>query len=361
MSRGEFPSKVDMLRMQPGMVIVVRWCVVGYPLGWSLTTRIWVWRERWPGGYGMRYFPLVRPGDNVQPNQPVMRQQRVDVALPLASVPRLSLPMVAMQGVAAPAGHLAPLKSEVLLAGLCGKVVAVTPRGGVVIQGLVSVVSGAVGIGRQVAGPLTFWQTSDGTRERPIIPPGAILVMPGPLTLTMLRQMLNLGISGLVASSICFQDLEHFLHTNLLDVLNCPNVDLLLTRLPPLTILLTEGLGNIPMPGRTIDLLREHQGEIALLAGTSSIRAGTYPELVVSLSEEEVKNGWQPLAIDLTLRAGALVRVCSGNHDGSIGEIDYLFASQQSFPSGVRARAARVCLEDGTLLIVPLSVLERIG
>jgi hypothetical protein len=81
---------------------------------------------------------------------------------------------------------------------------------------------------------------------------------------------------------------------------------------------------------------------------------------VISLSNEEVQptREVQPTAL---LVPGALVRVCGGDHQGALGVIDYLFAYQYTFPSGVRSRAVRLFLEDGTRLIVPLFLVERVG
>src|SRR5260370_32206743 len=81
----------------------------------------------------------------------------------------------------------------------------------------------------------------------------------------------------------------------------------------------------------------------------------------MSLPETETAQGEPAGKPDTELLPGALVRVCSGSYEGAIGELTYLFAHQQLFPSGIRARAARVRLEDGSHLVVPLPVLERIG
>lgn len=343
------------------MLAPVRWCVVSYPLGSSLIARIGVRRERWPGGYDVRSVPLVRVGAHVEPDQPVMRLEKTEAPGTLPQVPRLSLPVSMGQGLPGVVGSRERSKSEVVVAGLRGTVVRITGRGSVVIEGQVAIVAGALGAGRQVAGILTIWQ-AHGTLEKPLyIPPGAILVVPGPLNLAMLRQAANSGIAGVVASSISSRDFESFLRTNLIDLLHCANTELLLAHLPPLTVMLTEGLGTVAMPVRTIDLLDKYQGGTVLLSGATSLSAKVYPELVMSLSMEEMEKGQLALSPETDLVPGVLVRVCSGSYEGAIGKINYLFAHQQRFPSGIRARAARIELEDGSQLVVPLPVLERIG
>jgi hypothetical protein len=110
-----------------------------------------------------------------------------------------------------------------------------------------------------------------------------------------------------------------------------------------------------------MNLLSHYQGSIALLSGATSVRQGIFPELVISLSAKEVQQNWHPVQPDPILTLGAQVRVCSGDHEGAIGSIDYLYSHEQVFPSGIRARAARLRLEDGSMLTIPLTLVERIS
>jgi len=48
---------------------------MGSPLGWSVVTQTLVRRERWPGGLKAKWTALVYPGQEVQPDQPVMRME----------------------------------------------------------------------------------------------------------------------------------------------------------------------------------------------------------------------------------------------------------------------------------------------
>ena len=84
------------------------------------------------------------------------------------------------------------------------------------------------------------------------------------------------------------------------------------------------------------------------------IRQSIYPELIISLPVQELQRNWQPVQPDPTLTIGSQVRICSGSYEGAIGEIIYLYIQHQTFASGVRSRAARVRLEDGTTLAMPL-------
>ncbi|WP_069805971.1 hypothetical protein [Thermogemmatispora onikobensis] len=348
---------------------------MAYPLGWSVRLQAVVRRERWPGGSRAGAVALVYPGQTVEPDQPVIRLKREEPGEKLGGLPRLSLPAVTRKlptiqptqthhlsdtetALAVPA-----LGEETVPAGLGGRVVDVTARGGVVIESQVLAIQGVLGAGPQVAGVLTLWQARDGGAARSSqqpIPPGAILVVPGPLSFLLLRHALNSGVVGIVASSIFLRDLEGFLHADLLELVNSPNAEDRQARLPPLTIMLTEGLGSLAMPARLLQLLSCYQGRVALLSGFTSVRQPALPELLISLTtaEAEALPSQEP---DLALVPGARVRVCSGDYCGRTGEILSLFLHRQRLPSGVFAQAARVLLEEGEVIMAALSCLARIG
>jgi hypothetical protein len=353
-----------------------------YPLGWSVITQMLIRRERWPGGYKTRGVALVYPGQEVQPDQPVIRLEKPDLAEAVTGFPHTVLPVSpyadrsagydAMQrNVRTQSQHM----NGIVLAGMSGRVIDITRRGGVIIETRAAIVQGTIGAGSQVAGILAIWNASSrfqyssttltnlpvaADASRPI-PPGTILVVPGPLNFAMLRQAMNSGVVGIVASSISSRDLEDFLRTDLIALINSIDVELAYAHLPPITLLFTEGLGTVAMPARTINLLSQYQGSMALISGATSIRQSIFPELIISLPVKEVQQNWRPVQPDPTLTIGSQVRICSGSYEGAIGEINYLFIYQQAFASGVRGRAARIRLEDGSTLVIPLNLLERIG
>jgi hypothetical protein len=353
-----------------------------YPLGWSVITQMLIRRERWPGGYKTRGVALVHPGQEVQPDQPVIRLEKPNLAGAVTGIPHSVMPVspytdrsagydAGQRNVSSQSQHL----NGIVLAGIGGRVIDITRRGGVIIETRAAIVQGTIGAGSQVAGILTIWNASSrfqyssntptylpigADASRPI-PPGTVLVVPGPLNFAMLRQAMNSGVVGVVASSISSRDLENFLRTDLIALINSTDVELAYAHLPPITLLFTEGLGTVAMPARTINLLSQYQGSMALISGSTSIRQSIFPELIISLPVKEVQQIWRPVQPDPTLMIGSQVRICSGSYEGAIGEINHLFIYQQTFASGVRGRAAQVRLEDGSTLVISLNLLERIG
>jgi hypothetical protein len=344
-----------------------------YPLGWSIIPQMLIRRERWPGGYKTKGTALVHPGQEVQADQPVIRLEKPDSG---KAVDRLPYGVSFVSPTASQlAGYRVAQKdirsndqqmNGIILAGMRGRVVDITRRGGVIIETRAAIVQGTIGVGNQVAGIITIWnsnsriQPTSATPSLPIALP-TILVVPGPLNFAMLREAMNSGVAGIVASSISSRDLEGFLGTDLIALINSKDIELAYKYLPPLTLLLTEGPGTVAMPARTINLLSQYQGSMALLSGATSIGQSIYPELIISLPVQELQRNWQPVQPDPTLTIGSQVRICSGSYEGAIGEIIYLYIQHQTFASGVRSRAARVRLEDGTTLAMPLNLLERIG
>jgi hypothetical protein len=337
-----------------------------YPLGWPVVTQSLMRRERWPGGHNSRGVPLVRPGQEVQADQAVMLLEKPDIAEAVTGFPHVVSPSASYAGLS-PSSEGAQIDGrymqETVLAGMRGQVVDITHRGGVIIETRAAVIQGVIGAGNQVAGVLTVWNAGSSfplPGNRPV-EAGAILVVPGPLNYAMLRQATGAGIAGVVASSISSRDLEDFLRANVIALINSNDIERAQAHLPSITLLFTEGLGTIAMPARTINLLRQYHGSIALMSGATSIRRSIFPELVISLAAHEVQYNWRPVQPDPTLTIGSRVRICSGSHEGVIGEINYFFTHQQTFESDVRGRAARLRLEDGSSLVIALAIIERIG
>ena len=353
-----------------------------YPLGWSTIPQMLIRRERWPGGYNTRGSALVYPGQEVLADQPVIRLEKPDSTrsareLP-GSIAPTSPPASQIAGYHTAQKDIHPHAQPMIgfiLAGLRGRVEEITGRGGVIIETRAAIIQGTIGAGNQVAGILTFWNSNYGFQSSnagpgstsiespPSLPIAAptILVVPGPLNFAMLRLAMNMGVAGIVASSISSRDLEGFLGTNLISLINSMDIELAYETLPSLTLLLTEGLGTVAMPPRTINLLSKYQGSMALLSGMTFVRHSIYPELIISLPVQEMQQNWRSVQPDPTLSVSSQVRICSGSYEGTIGEIVYLYIYKQTFASGVRGRAARVRLDDGSTLIMPLFLLERIG
>ena len=310
-----------------------------YQHGWSVIEQTVVRRERWPGSYKHGVFthvvPLVSMEQEIQPDQPIQRIEPY---------------MTAVVDEAK--------RDEVVPSGMYGRVVDITQRGGIVIEGPAAIVRGVIGAGHQVAGILHVVQVDTESQH---LLPGAMLAVPGTLTFAMLRQALLAGVVGIIAGSISAKDFEGFLNADLIQMFNDIDIEHAQANLPQLTVMCTEGLGTGVMDASVLSILQKHQGAIVLLKGITSPRWGIWPELLLSFSLEEIQRGWQPVKQDLSLVPGARVRVSGGELEGATGTIEYLFSYEQVFPSGIQSRALLLRLDSGNARIIPMSQAQRIG
>ncbi len=122
---------------------------MGYPLGWSVVTQTLVRRERWPGGLKAKGTALVYPGQEVQPDQPVMRIEMTQLDPEKTAAPRSSLPTAVVGTMDSSTANSATdvnewRSRETIPAGMRGRVVDFTRRGGVVIESRAAVIQGAM-------------------------------------------------------------------------------------------------------------------------------------------------------------------------------------------------------------------------
>ena len=186
------------------------------------------------------------------------------------------------------------------------------------------------------------------------IEPGAILVYPRPLPLTLLQRAAAGGAAGIIAASASALELEAFMRTDLsalFDGLLGEGIR------APLTILLTDGFGEHAMSPALHALLSSRAGQMGLLTGTTRPRQGLRPDLLLAAPPATQA---EALPADSALMAGAKVRVANGRFRGAEGEILYLYSHPQPVETGQLLPAANVRLDQGGAATVPLAHLDRL-
>ncbi|GCE14319.1 hypothetical protein [Tengunoibacter tsumagoiensis] len=295
----------------------------------ELRSPVRVCKERWPGGDPSQIVPLVAVGEMVRADQPIFKLQKDQQTIP---------------------------------SGLSGLVRSITPRHGVLLESSVVALQCVLGVGRQVPGVLTLWP-SESVAEAPPLIPGAILIVQSTLSLSLLYRALQSGVAGIIAGSIALRDLEGFLRTDIIELLDRSESEIEQLPLPSVTLLFTEGLGTSSMSAQAFDLLHAYTGSVALLTGYTSRFQRCYPEIVISFPNESTRaihSAGEREQDEIALDVGSFVRVRGGKANGEQGIIEYLFLYEQVFASGIRTRAASVRLADGAQRTVPVGLLERI-
>ena len=284
---------------------------------WALRQAEFVERERvLPSGRGT---VQVAMDDTVEPGQPVAQG-----AMP--SVP--------------------------VLAGLRGRVVRVIPERGVVIAGTVTQIAGVAGFGFAAVGPLTFLPAPSAFPTP--LPPGAIGIVTGELT----RDLLNMAIAGrlvgIFAASARPETIEMLAGT---DCTALMDGSLPPTNTLPLNIVLAHGFGARTLKAEIAQVLAGMVGQPILLNPGVAGVAGQSPELLLPLPWQAHARGER----STRLVPGVVVWVTGGEHHSLSGRVVRVLSTGQVLPSGVRAHAARIRLESGIEVTLPLANLQRVG
>lgn len=231
-----------------------------------------------------------------------------------------------------------------LRAGLPGTVIQVVPNRGVIIQTSGGLVQGVWGNGRIDAGLLINLMEAPDT----VLVPGRVdvslrgsIILGGIIkNVETLQVLAELPARGLIASSIT------------------PGL-ISKAREMRFPILVTDGIGTLPMNSAAYRLLSTNaKREVALNAEAYDRYTGARPEVVIPLpisSDPPIPNEVE------TFAPGLQVRIRRPPAMGMIGSIVSIKPGLTMLPSGLRAQAAEVKLENNETVIVPLVNMEVVG
>jgi hypothetical protein len=245
-----------------------------------------------------------------------------------------------------------------VLAYLSGIVTEVLPQEGVVIEGDVTFIQGIFGIGGEAFGPIRM-ACLDHTEEltADLITGDmrdAVVIGGARMTGEAVRKALKVGASAVVSGGMDDQDLRDILGYDL-------GVAITGSERVGITLIITEGFGEIAMAQRTFRLLASREGHESAVSGATQIRAGVMrPEIVIPLSDQERQH--QPEGPHTTgvLDIGTPVRIIRDPHFGVIGTVVGLPPELQALASESRARVLDVEFESGERITVPRANVELI-
>lgn len=265
---------------------------------------------------------LVRVNDQVRPEQPIARG--------------------GAEGGAPP-----------ILAGLGGRVSDARP-GSVSIEGAATLLQGVVGVGYSAAGPLVTLPRGESYAVVPI-PSGAIILVPQQAPLTLLQRAVVSGAAGIIAASASARELEGFVRTDLSLMLDGLAAN---AQRQPLTIVLTEGIGDATMRPITYQTLAQRLNSVALINGATDPRRSIRPEILLPLPPG---TGAPILPLSYDIERGANVVVMAGIHAGKRGLVTHVFARAQRVDPGILTSCVVVRFEDGATATAPTFALDRVG
>lgn len=225
---------------------------------------------------------------------------------------------------------------------LRGRVVSLRPNYGAVIETVGALIEGVWGTGGESFGVIkVLTKRADEPLEAEKLTAGfekAVIV--GGLTAdrAALERAIEIQAQGMVLGS--------------LDV----GLRALATSLP-FPLIVTEGMGRIPMAAPIFDLLKKLDGSEASLSGKVSPRWGVVrPEIIIPrLGEAAPSRRDQRLS---PLDIGLTVRIIGQPYQGAVGVITEMPYWPEEIDSGARLKVVRVDLGDEGVVSVPLANLE---
>lgn len=241
---------------------------------------------------------------------------------------------------------------------LTGEVTEVFPEEGCEVTCRGSFVQGIFGIGGEVFGDLHI-----GTPDHTTIlsedmitddMAGKVVVGGSLVTAEALKKAIKVGVRGIVTGGFDDKDLRDFLGYDI-------GVAITGSETIGLTLVVTEGFGQINMASKTFDLLKRHQGEMACINGATQIRAGVIrPEVVIPRAEVESLGSADDTQEIPGLAIGSPIRVIRHPYFGSLGQVTDLPAQLHVLESESKARVLEVEFLDGQRAIVPRANVEMI-
>ena len=249
----------------------------------------------------------------------------------------------------------APLPVQVK-AYLTGRVAEVLPGEGCEIEADVTYVQGIFGIGGETYGPIRMaCKRHDQELADDLITAdmsGCIVIGGARVTVRAIEKARTVGAAAVIAGGIDDADLEAFLGYNL-------GVAITGSERVGLTVVITEGFGEIAMARRSFDLLSSREGDDAAVNGTTQIRAGVMrPEIVIPLKAD--RRDVAPAIVEGRLAIGSPVRVIRDPYFGLIGRVTALPPEPRTLQSGSKARVLEVTFESGEGVIIPRANVELI-
>lgn len=241
---------------------------------------------------------------------------------------------------------------------LDGEVIEVYEREGVAVSTWGSFIQGIFGIGGETQGEICV-VTKDNTeiltdklidkncKDKVVV--GGSLV-----TADAIKKAISVGAKGIVVGGFSDKDLRDFLGYDL-------GVAITGSEELGITLVITEGFGQINMAEKTFNLFKSKEGQMACINGATQIRAGVIrPEVVIPVREDVHRKEKKEEFENIGLTVGYPIRVIREPYFGRLGKVSALPPALQKLESESSARVLEVEFEDGTKAIIPRANVEML-
>lgn len=239
-----------------------------------------------------------------------------------------------------------------------GEVMEIFEKEGVAVSNWGSFIQGIFGIGGETHGQLKV-VTKDNAEvltDKLIDKDckGKVIVGGSLVTSNAINEAIAVGAKGIVVGGLDDKDLREFLGYDL-GVAITGSEDF------GITLVITEGFGQINMAEKTFKLLKSKEGKEVCINGATQIRAGVIrPEVVIpfegDVHKKEVKEEYE----NVGLTVGYPVRVIRQPYFGQLGKVAALPPQLQTLESESKARVLEVEFTDGRKVVVPRANVEML-
>jgi hypothetical protein len=264
--------------------------------------------------------------------------------------------------ISAATGHVgiraAPTTIQ-LRAYMGGTIVQLDDERGVTIENEVAFVQGIFGVGGERIGTIRILpecaERPVQESDIPMICKGDILVGGYSPSIAALQSAADRGAVGFVTGSIDDRTLSSYVGYDI-------GIALTGDEPVPMTLIITEGFGAIPIDRRITEVLRAADGASASINGATQVRAGALrPEIITrALSAVECEAATSSSA--RSLRLGSLVRLIRVPYFGLRGVIVDLPHDLVQIETGAWARVAKVRLNESQKeVVVPRANIEVVS
>lgn len=228
---------------------------------------------------------------------------------------------------------------------------------GVRVDTIATFVQGIFGIGGEVTGELCMVAKSPedvlNAEDITIEHKGKIIIGGSLVTAKALDKAVEVGAKGVVVGGYDAHDLKEFLGYDL-------GVAITGTEDKGISLVVTEGFGQIQMAKKTFDLLKAAEGRKTSINGATQIRAGVIrPEVIIPVEFSDIKD--QPETIRGGMRIGGMVRIIREPHFGEVAKIVSLPEKPVMIPSEAKVRVVEIeTLIGGERITLPRANVEII-
>ena len=239
-----------------------------------------------------------------------------------------------------------------------GTVVEVHESQGVTVETQGTFIQGIFGVGGETSGQLhvcvkgpgealTEAHIGDDARGRGLVGVSHV-------STKVLRHAIQKGARAVVVGGFDDHDLREFLGYDL-------GVAITGSEEKGITLIVTEGFGEIPMANRTFELLQACEGRKVSISGATQIRAGVLrPEIIAprlddTVSREAVADG-EPVG----LAVGSPIRVIRQPYFGRLGKVSALPPELVALETEAKVRVLEVDFGNGSRALLPRANVEMI-